>query len=227
MQKKITIAIDGYSSCGKSTIAKEIAQTLDYIYVDSGAMYRSVCLYLMNEGIIKDKRFLESQVKSALPLISITFKTNEVGLSETYLNGENVEDEIRTIEVSNLVSQVSTIGSVRNKLVALQQEMGKHGGVVMDGRDIGTVVFPNADLKLFMTADVNVRAERRLKELVDKGQKLTFEDIKANLQHRDHVDKNREISPLMQADDAIVIDNTHLTAEEQLEKVLSLVKNRL
>ncbi|MFK8046354.1 MAG: (d)CMP kinase [Crocinitomicaceae bacterium] len=227
MAKKITIAIDGYSSCGKSTIAKEIAQKLDYIYVDSGAMYRSVCLYLMNEGIIKDKRFLESQVQSVLPLISITFKVNNFGQSETYLNGENVEDEIRTIEVSNLVSQVSTIGSVRKKLVAMQQKMGIQGGVVMDGRDIGTVVFPMAELKLFMTADVDVRAERRLKELVEKGQLLTFAEVKANLQHRDHVDKNRDISPLKQANDAIVIDNTNLSAEEQLEKVLSLVNSRL
>lgn len=227
MTKKITIAIDGYSSCGKSTVAKAIAKELNYAYVDSGAMYRSVCLYLMNRGIIKDERFLERQVQAALPNINISFIPNENGQSETYLNEKNVEDDIRTLAVSKLVSQISTIKSVREKLVALQQEMGKQGGVVMDGRDIGTVVFPKAELKLFMTADVDIRAERRHNELQGKGQKVSLGEVKANLQHRDHIDKNREISPLMQADDAVVIDNSQLTQTEQLAKVMTLVSERI
>jgi cytidylate kinase len=227
MNKKITIAIDGYSSCGKSTIAKAIAKQLNYIYVDSGAMYRAVCLYMMNEGIIKDKRFLESQVEAALPNIQIHFETDSQGQSNTYLNNKNVESDIRTLAVSKMVSQISTIKSVREKLVAIQQKIGEQGGVVMDGRDIGTVVFPNAELKLFMTADPDIRAERRLKELVSKGQKNNFDEVKANLLNRDYIDKNRDISPLKQADDAIVIDNSHLNQDEQLELVMELVSKQL
>ncbi len=227
MKRKITIAIDGYSSCGKSTVAKAIAKELDYVYVDSGAMYRSVSLYLLDEGIIKDKNFLKSQVINALPKIFIEFKTTGDGKSDTFLNGKNVENEIRTLAVSNIVSQISTINEVRNKLVTLQQKMGAKGGVVMDGRDIGTVVFPNADLKLFMTADIEIRAERRLEELLKKGQKTNLNEVKANLQHRDHVDQTRDISPLIKANDAIVIDNTNLSPEEQLKKVMILVNDKL
>jgi cytidylate kinase len=227
MIKQITIAIDGYSSCGKSTIAKAIAKELNYAYVDSGAMYRTVSLYLLNQGIIKDKNFLKSQVISALPKINISFKTAENGKTETYLNDINVENEIRTLTVSSIVSQISTISAVRDKLVSMQQKMGLDGGVVMDGRDIGTVVFPKAELKLFMTADVDIRAERRYNELLSKGQKTNLDDVKANLQYRDHVDQTRDISPLRQANDAIIIDNTSLNQTEQLEKVMLLVNERL
>lgn len=227
MNKKLTIAIDGYSSCGKSTVAKAIAKALQYVYVDSGAMYRSVCLFLMNKGIIKDNRFLERQVISALPAIKIRFETDSEGNSMTFLNDENVENEIRTLAVSQMVSQISTVKSVREMLVALQQEMGKNGGVVMDGRDIGTVVFPFAELKIFMTADVDIRTERRLNELNNKNQKSNFDEVKANLQHRDYVDMNREISPLIKAEDAIIIDNSFLTHEEQLARVMQMVNERL
>ncbi|MFK8037897.1 MAG: (d)CMP kinase [Crocinitomicaceae bacterium] len=223
MKNKITIAIDGYSSCGKSTMAKAIAKKLNYAYVDSGAMYRAVSLYLLEQGIIKDKNVLQKQVIAALPNIDISFKSDDNGESNTYLNGKNVENEIRTLTVSNIVSQISTISSVRNKLVAMQKKFGIKGGVVMDGRDIGTVVFPNAELKLFMTADVEIRAERRLNEIIAKGQKSNLDEIRANLKHRDHLDQTRAISPLKQANDAVVIDNSNLNQEEQLELVMQLV----
>lgn len=227
MKNKITIAIDGYSSCGKSTIAKAIAQKLNYIYVDSGAMYRAVSLYLLNQGIIKDKNFLQKQVIAALPNISISFESDENGESFTFLNGKNVEHDIRTLTISNIVSQISAISSVREKLVAMQQTFGQKGGVVMDGRDIGTVVFPNAELKLFMTADVDIRTERRLNEILAKGQKSNLDEVKANLQQRDHLDQTREISPLKQAIDAIIIDNSAINQEEQLELVMQLIEERI
>lgn len=225
---KITIAIDGYSSCGKSTVAKQIAKKLSYSYVDSGAMYRAVTYYLMKEGILKDKNVLLSQIVDALKKINITFKFDEKkNDSITLLNGLDIENEIRTLEVSKRVSQISALGEVREKLVQLQQELGQLGGVVMDGRDIGTVVFPNAELKLFMTAEVDIRTERRLKELINKNEKTNFDEVKKNLQTRDHLDMNREISPLKMAEDALIIDNSNLTPEEQLEKIMGLVKERL
>ncbi len=224
---KITIAIDGYSSCGKSTIAKEVAKKIGYHYVDSGAMYRAVTYYLMKEGLLKDATFLKQQVLDALPHIKIEFKLNEKGRSETWLNGVNIEQEIRSIEVSKRVSQISAVKEVREKLVSLQQEMGQAGGVVMDGRDIGTVVFPNAEIKLFMTADIDIRAERRLKEMQEKNPKINFDEVKNNLKHRDYIDMNRSVSPLTQADDAIVIDNSFLSPEEQFDKVMSIINERI
>ncbi len=227
MQKKLTIAIDGYSSCGKSTIAKAIAKKLGYVYVDSGAMYRAVTLHLMNQGILKDKNFLMKQVLAELPHIHIHFEFDQQKeLAETMLNGQNVESEIRSLAVSGRVSQISTIKEVREKLVEMQQQLGKAGGVVMDGRDIGTVVFPHADLKLFMTADVDIRAERRLNELKQKNNDVHFDEVKQNLVERDRVDMSREISPLIQAEDAIVIDNSYLSESDQLALVLEMIKKK-
>ncbi|MFD1553239.1 (d)CMP kinase [Putridiphycobacter roseus] len=227
MQKKLTIAIDGYSSCGKSTIAKAIAKKLGYVYVDSGAMYRAVTLYLMNQGILKDKNFLMKQVLAALPNIQIDFVFDpQKEVAETMLNGQNVETEIRSLAVSQRVSQISTIKEVREKLVELQQQLGEAGGVVMDGRDIGTVVFPNADLKLFITAEVDIRTERRLLEMKQKNSAINFEDVKQNLVERDRVDMSRAISPLIQAKDAVVIDNSNLSETAQFELVLGLIKEK-
>lgn len=219
--KKIIVAVDGYASCGKSTIAKALAKALGYIYVDSGAMYRAVTLFCLDNDI----DILDNEaVLSRLDEISISFK-NENGKNTTYLNGKNVEDAIREMRVSEYVSEVSTIPPVRRALVAMQQGMGRDSGVVMDGRDIGTVVFPNAELKLFMTASPDVRAQRRLDEMRAKGiLNMDVEAVKANLLHRDHIDSTREDSPLMKADDAIVIDNTNLTEEEQFKLALELVE---
>jgi len=226
--RKVTIAIDGYSSCGKSTLAKEIAKNLNYRYVDSGAMYRAVTLYLVNKGILKDGSYLKKAVLDALPLIDIDFVFNkEKGISETLLNSENVEKDIRTMFISKQVSPISAIEEVRIKLVDLQQQMGKKGAVVMDGRDIGTVVFPNAEVKLFMTADPDVRTERRLLELEGNGQKSTFDEVKDNLTKRDYMDMNRDVSPLRQAEDATVIDNSEVTREEQLEIALNIIKEKI
>ena len=226
--RKVTIAIDGYSSCGKSTLAKEIAKNLNYRYVDSGAMYRAVTLHLINRGILKDGSYLKQAVLDALPLIKIDFVFNkDKGISETYLNSVNVEKDIRTMFVSKQVSPISAIKEVRTKLVDLQQEMGKEGAVVMDGRDIGTVVFPNAEVKLFMTADPDVRAERRLLELKGNGQKSSFDEVKDNLTKRDYIDMNRDVSPLRQADDAVVIDNSEITREEQLDIALNIIKEKI
>lgn len=211
--KKIIIAIDGYSSCGKSTFAKALAARLGYIFIDTGAMYRAVTLYAMRQGIADQPQ----AVVAALPKIDIAFRFNpESGRSEVYLNGENVEREIRRIDVSNRVSTISSIPEVRAKLVALQQQMGKTRGVVMDGRDIGTVVFPNAELKIFMTADPRVRAERRYKELRAKGEEVSLEEIERNVRERDRQDETRAVSPLRRADDAVVLDNSHMTVEEQM-----------
>lgn len=224
----INIAIDGYSSCGKSTLAKAMARALEYVFIDSGAMYRAVTLYALRNKLVSADGLNEPDLLAALPHIDIAFRHNpETGRSETLLNGENVEQEIRKMAVSNHVSKVSAVKAVRQKLVALQQQLGRQKGVVMDGRDIGTVVFPTAELKLFMTADPAVRAQRRFDELVAKGQQPTMEEVAANLSKRDKIDTTRAESPLMQADDAVVIDNTHLTPEQQLEKALSLVQQRL
>ena len=215
---KIIIAIDGHSSCGKSTFAKAIAARLGYIFIDTGAMYRAVTLYALEHGAIKSCITDEDMIESMLDDININFRFNpERGASDIYVNGERVEGKIRTIEVSNCVSAVSSIGAVRRKLVAMQQQMGRNGGVVMDGRDIGTVVFPNAELKIYMTADAMVRAERRYKELTAKGDKVSLEEIYENVVSRDKADMTRAISPLRKADDAIVLDNSHMSVEEQME----------
>jgi cytidylate kinase len=221
---KITIAIDGYSSCGKSTLAKALAATLGYAYVDSGAMYRSVTLYALRQGIIKDHGFIAEQIVKILPEINLTFKFNPATRSsETFLNGENVEKELRHMIVSENVSKVSAIHEVRVKMIAIQRELGKNKGIVMDGRDIGTNVFPDAELKLFMTADPDIRTQRRFDELSSKGQHPTFLDVKKNLLERDYEDTHRKENPLTQADDAIVLDNSELSREQQLEYVMKLI----
>lgn len=215
--KKIVIAIDGFSSCGKSTFAKAIAARLGYIFIDTGAMYRAVTLCALNQGLVGEQSVDEAAVVAMLDRVNISFKFNsERGASDVYVNGECVEREIRTIEVSNCVSRISSIREVREKLVALQQQMGCDRGVVMDGRDIGTVVFPDAELKIFMTADPKVRAERRYAELTAKGDKVTMEEILENVISRDNADMTRAISPLRQADDAIVLDNSYMSVEEQM-----------
>ena len=225
--KKITIAIDGYSSTGKSTLAKELADKLSYLYVDSGAMYRAVTLYLLQKGLLNNELIDQSTVIRSLPEIQLEFRKETAAKAEMYLNGENVEAKIREMEVSSQVSRVSAIGEVRVKMVELQQEMGLHKGIVMDGRDIGSVVFPSAELKLFMTADPIVRARRRFDELILKGSLVTFEEVLENLEKRDRIDTTRKESPLIQTSDAVVIDNSELSKTEQLEKVLQLVESKL
>ena len=226
--KKITIAIDGFSSTGKSTVAKQLAKQLTYVYVDSGAMYRAVTLYAMQHDFINTSSFDVENLVSSLNSIQLTFKYNSIlGFAEIHLNGVNVEKEIRTLEVSNLVSKVAEISEVRKLLVEQQQNMGLNKGVVMDGRDIGTVVFPKAELKLFMNASANTRAQRRYDELIERGDKVTFDEILKNVEYRDHIDSTREDSPLVMADDAIAIDNSDLTLEEQFEKIYALVLQKL
>lgn len=221
--KKIIIAIDGHSSCGKSTFAKAIASRLGYIFIDTGAMYRAVTLYALEHGAIRSGIVDEARVVQLLGEISIAFRFNpERGASDIYVNGELVEGRIRTIEVSNCVSRVSAIPEVRSKLVAMQQEMGRRRGVVMDGRDIGTVVFPDAELKLFMTADPKVRAQRRYDELTAKGDCVSLEEIEHNVCARDEADSNRAISPLRRAEDAVVLDNSRMTVAEQMEWFMNL-----
>lgn len=216
--KKIVIAIDGFSSCGKSTFAKAIAARLGYIFIDTGAMYRAVTLYALEQGAIRSGIVDEDAVEALLPQIEITFRFNpRRGASDIYVNGDLAEGRIRSIEVSNCVSGVSSIRAVREKLVAMQQSMGRDRGVVMDGRDIGTVVFPDAELKIFMTADPQVRAERRYAELMAKGDSVTLEEIVENVISRDQADMNRAISPLRQAEDAVVLDNSYMSVEEQME----------
>ena len=215
--KRIIIAIDGHSSCGKSTFAKAIAARLGYIFIDTGAMYRAVTLYALENGAILSGMVDEERVVKMLGDINIDFRFNpERGASDIYVNGDLVEGKIRTIEVSNCVSAVSSIAEVRSKLVAMQQEMGLRRGIVMDGRDIGTVIFPDAELKIYMTADPMVRAERRYKELTAKGDNVTLEEIYENVVSRDKADMSRAISPLRKADDAIVLDNSHMSVEEQM-----------
>ena len=214
--KKITIAIDGYSSCGKSTMAKDLAREIGYIYIDSGAMYRAVTLYCLDNNYFTAEGIDTSRLEKVMPTIHISFQLNpETGRPMTYLNGENVEDRIRTMEISNRVSPVAALPFVREALVKLQQEMGKAKGIVMDGRDIGTVVFPDAELKIFVTASAEIRAQRRYDELKAKGQEASYEDILANVKERDYIDQNRDVSPLLQAADAILLDNSNLSIEEQ------------
>ncbi|MBO6607273.1 (d)CMP kinase [Psychroserpens sp.] len=217
---KITIAIDGFSSTGKSTVAKRLAATLGYIYVDSGAMYRAVTLYAMNNGYIGEDYFDEAGLIAVLHNIDITFHFNEeLGFAEVFLNDINVEKQIRTLEVSRFVSQIATVSDIREKMVLQQQRFGKDKGVVMDGRDIGTVVFPHAELKLFMIATAEKRAQRRYDELIARGDEVDYEDVLQNVQSRDHIDSTRADSPLTKADDAVEIDNSEMTLEEQFEIV--------
>lgn len=224
MTKKITIAIDGFSSTGKSTLAKQLAKHLGYIYVDTGAMYRAVALFAMQNDFISVNSLDKIGLINSLKNIILEFKFNpDLGFAEMYLNGQNVEKEIRTIEVSGFVSKVAEISEVRSKLVEQQQEMGKNKAIVMDGRDIGTVVFPDAELKIFMTASAATRAQRRFDELQQKGDLVTYEEVLKNVEERDYIDTHREDSPLVMADDAVEIDNSHLTREEQFEAVLDLV----
>ena len=214
--KKITIAIDGFSSCGKSTMAKSLDKEIGYIYIDSGAMYRAVTLYCIENGLIEDGEIRTEILKEDLKRINISFKINaETGQPDTYLNAENVENKIRTMLVSSMVSQVSALDFVRSAMVEQQQKMGKEKGIVMDGRDIGTTVFPDAELKIFVTASAEVRAQRRFDELKSKGQEASYDEILHNVKQRDYLDQNREVSPLRQASDAILLDNSTLTIEEQ------------
>lgn len=225
--KKIIIAIDGFSSTGKSTIAKQLAKQLNYIYVDTGAMYRAVTYFAMTNKLIGEDFFYSEQLIERLNEIHISFKFNEsLGFAEVYLNGENIEKEIRSLEVSRYVSPVATISEVRQKLVEQQQLMGKDKGIVMDGRDIGTVVFPHAELKIFMTASAETRAQRRYKELLERGHNLSYDEVLENVTTRDRIDSTREDSPLVKADDAIEIDNSDLTIEEQIETLLKLAKSK-
>lgn len=215
-EKKINIAVDGFSSCGKSTIAKGLAKKLDYTYIDSGAMYRAIALFAIRNGWITDSRIDEEALKEHISEIKISFKSNSKGGQDTYLNGENVESEIRTLQVANGASRVSALGFVRKELVRQQQEMGKEKGVVMDGRDIGTVVFPDAEMKLFLTSTPEIRAKRRFDEMVQKGENPLYEDVLANVKERDHRDTTRDESPLIKAVDAIELDNSDIGIEEQL-----------
>jgi cytidylate kinase len=224
MNKKMTIAIDGFSSTGKSTIAKLIANKYNFIYIDTGAMYRAVSLYAKNNNFIGKDFIDKASVVSNLKNISLLFQFNkELGFAEMFLNTKNVEKEIRTLEVSQYVSQIAAISEVRRKLVFEQQEMGKQGGIVMDGRDIGTVVFPDADLKLFMTASADKRATRRYKELIANGDNVSYDAILFNVQERDRIDSTREDSPLVMADDAIEFDNSDMGIKEQFEKICTLI----
>lgn len=226
--KKIIIAIDGFSSTGKSTIAKQLAATLEYIYVDTGAMYRAVTLYALRKEYINAEDFSVNDLVENLDNIQLNFIFNEAqGFAEMYLNGENVEQEIRTLKVSDFVSKVAAVPEVRYQLVKQQQKMGENKGIVMDGRDIGTVVFPNAELKLFMTASPEKRAMRRYKELIDKGEDVIYEDVLRNVQNRDYIDSHREDSPLRQAEEAIAIDNSDMGLKEQFERILNLVNRTI
>jgi len=222
--KRIIVAVDGYSSCGKSTFAKAIAAQLGYIFIDTGAMYRAVTLWAMRKGYLGNPEEISAHVEE----VSVSFKFNpDSGKSDVYLDDENVEKEIRGMEVSSNVSSVSAIKAVRAKLVSLQQQMGRNKGVVMDGRDIGTVVFPDAEIKLFMTASVKVRAERRYLELKEKGDNVSMDEIIKNVTERDHLDETREESPLRRADDAILLDNSCMTPEEQMVWFMQLLRERI
>ena len=226
--KKITIAIDGHSSCGKSTMAKDLAREVGYVYVDTGAMYRSVTLFALRNGLFTNDTINEEELRLRMPEIQISFQFNpETGRPDTYLNGELVEKDIRTMEVSNKVSLIAALGFVREAMVAQQQQMGKDKGVVMDGRDIGTTVFPDAELKVFVTASAEVRAQRRYDELKAKGMDADFDDILKNVQERDYIDSHREVSPLRKADDAIVLDNSHMTIPEQKQWLLDRFNERV
>jgi cytidylate kinase len=226
LDKKITIAVDGYSSCGKSTLAKALARSLGYVFIDSGAMYRGVTLYCMRNGLIEKGMLNKEAIENALPEIELHFEYNpETDASEQVLNGENVENQIRMPNVASNVSKIAAIKQVRAKLVDEQRKIGANGGIVMDGRDIASVVFPNAELKLFITASPEIRAQRRKDELVSKGIHISLDEVIANLLERDLIDSTREESPLIQVEDAFVIDTSHLTRNEQLEKALQLVQD--
>ena len=217
-RRRLTIAVDGFSSCGKSTFAKALAARFGYVFVDTGAMYRAVTLFALENGAIRSGIVDEEALVALLPKIDIVFRFNPArGASDIYVNGDLVEGKIRTIEVSNCVSGVSSVGEVREKLVAMQQQMGRNKGIVMDGRDIGTVVFPDAEIKLFMTADPTVRAQRRYDELTAKGDKVSLAEIEDNVRSRDIADQNRAISPLRKANDAVVLDNSYMTIEDQMK----------
>jgi len=223
--KKITITIDGWSSCGKSTLAKQLARELHYVYIDSGAMYRAITLYFLRHHV---DWTIPAAVEEALKHIKLEFVTNHKnGQTEMWLNGENVEYVIRDLVIAEAVSEVAAVKAVRTFAVAMQQEMGRKKGIVMDGRDIGTVVFPHAELKIFMTADEKVRVQRRFKELYEKNPNITLEEVKQNLAHRDYIDSHREISPLRQAEDAVVLDNSHLSIKQQLDIAEGWVKERM
>ncbi|WP_130734157.1 (d)CMP kinase [Flavobacterium sp. J27] len=222
--KKITIAIDGFSSTGKSTLAKQVAKELGYVYVDTGAMYRAVTYYAMEKGWVSDNFLDKENLIAQLPTIQLQFQFNPaLGFAEMYLNGENVEQAIRTIDVSRNVSQIAEISEVRAKLVEQQQAMGKNKAIVMDGRDIGTVVFPDAELKLFMNASAETRAQRRYDELLENGQSVTYEEVLQNVQQRDYIDTHREDSPLVKATDAVEVDNSTMTKKEQFDLVMKLI----
>ncbi len=222
--KEIVIAVDGYSSCGKSTLAKGMATMLGYIYIDSGAMYRAITLYCIRYGIINDSIVNQELLIKHLNNIDIRFQINALtGNNETWLNGENVEDEIRKSEVASNVSIVSKISEVRHKLVAIQRRIGDNKGIVMDGRDIGTVVFPNAELKIFMTADPLIRAQRRMIEMNEKGIQTSLSEIVENIKQRDYIDENRDVSPLRKAEDAILLDNSNLTRDDQLNWIMQKI----
>ncbi|MDG1422854.1 MAG: (d)CMP kinase [Flavobacteriaceae bacterium] len=228
MDKRITVAIDGFSSTGKSTIAKQLASKLGYVYVDSGAMYRAMTLFSMQKGYISSSQFCVQDLIDNLDNASLEFIYNEtLGFAEMYLNDVNVEKSIRSLEVSNLVSKVSAIPEVRKKLVAIQKEIGKNKAVVMDGRDIGSVVFTDAELKIFMTSSAETRAQRRYDELIEKGEKVSYQDVFTNVVERDRVDTSRKDSPLVKADGAIEIDNSQLSKEKQFEIILKLVEEKL
>lgn len=224
--KKITIAIDGYSSCGKSTMAKDLAREIGYVYVDSGAMYRTVTLYALSNELIHDGKIDEARLRDEMKNIHITFRFNpEHGRPDTYLNNEYVEDRIRTLEISEHVSPIAALGFVREEMVRQQQQMGQEGGIIMDGRDIGTTVFPEAELKIFVTASSEIRAQRRYAELSAKGEVCDMADILHNVEERDYIDTHREISPLRQAADALVLDNSHMTIAEQKQWLLQAYKH--
>ena len=227
--KKITIAIDGFSSCGKSTMAKDLAREVGYIYVDTGAMYRSVTLYALRNGFFADDNSIDTEgLEKEMDNIKISFQLNpETGKPDTYLNGECVEKEIRSMEVSTRVSPIATLPFVRTALVAQQQRMGQDKGIVMDGRDIGTTVFPDAELKIYVTASAEVRAQRRYDELVAKGMPADFEDILKNVKERDYIDSNREVSPLRKADDALELDNSNMTIAEQKQGLMEQFNNAI
>ena len=226
--KKITIAIDGYSSTGKSTVAKQLADHLNYIYVDTGAMYRAITYFALENELISETHFDKDLLINSLPTITLAFKKeNAISKADIYLNGKNVEKEIRRMLVSDFVSPVATLSEVRKKLVTIQHQMGVEKGIVMDGRDIGTVVFPNAELKIFMTANAEKRAMRRYKELIAKGDSVSYESILENVQKRDLMDTTRQDSPLVKAEDAIEIDNSELSQEEQFNIILQLAKDRI
>ncbi len=228
MSNKITIAIDGFSSTGKSTVAKQLAKELGYVYVDSGAMYRAVALYAMRNSFITDSCFNKEGLIANLPEIHLKFVFDEqLGYAAIYLNDENVEEEIRMMEVSQTVSRVAAISEVREKLVTLQKRMGAEKAVVMDGRDIGSVVFPDAELKIFMTASAQERAGRRFREMQEKGQEVRYQDVLKNVEERDHMDTTREDSPLVKAEDAVEIDNSNLSKEEQFEIIRTLAKDKI